>query len=238
MRRQIIDGRRPQTKPSRATPDYRSVILSTRATPGFSTLFPYGQHMESAEPTTRPTSPQDTNRLAQSIAEACLLRGTFTLRSGRTSSYYLDKYKFSTRPELLGPVADLLAERAQGLFSVHPNASKRLAGAELGGIPLVTACALRLGLPAVFVRNAKKDYGTAKQLEGELDAGDVVVLFEDVATSGGQAIEAAEDLKAAGATVAGIIATIDRQEGARENIESAGFTFEALFTKADLGVTD
>ncbi|NRA58548.1 MAG: orotate phosphoribosyltransferase, partial [Phycisphaerales bacterium] len=53
----------------------------------------------------------NTNELASRIADACLLRGTFTLRSGRTSSYYLDKYKFSTRPEILGPVADLLAEK-------------------------------------------------------------------------------------------------------------------------------
>jgi len=194
--------------------------------------------MESAAPTTRQSTLHDPNELARRVADACLLRGTFTLRSGRTSSYYLDKYKFSTKPELLGPVSDLLAERAQHLFSAHPNVPKRLAGAELGGIPLVTACALRLGLPAVFVRNAKKDYGTAKQLEGELNPGDVVVLFEDVATSGGQAIEAAQDLKAAGAMVVGIVATIDRQEGARENVESAGLKFEALFTKADLGITD
>ncbi|MEQ8845164.1 MAG: orotate phosphoribosyltransferase [Phycisphaerales bacterium] len=194
--------------------------------------------MESPHATTRPDTAQDTNILARRIAEACLLRGTFTLRSGRTSSYYLDKYNFSTRPELLGPVADLLSQRAAALLAAYPDAAHRLAGAELGGIPLVTACALRMGLPAIFVRNAKKDYGTAKQLEGELHAGDVVVLFEDVATSGGQAIEAAQDLKNAGATVAGIIATIDRQEGARENVEAAGLAFDALFTKADLGVTD
>ncbi len=194
--------------------------------------------MESAEATTRPMPSHNTNELASRIADACLLRGTFTLRSGRTSSYYLDKYKFSTRPEILGPVADLLAEKAQSLLTPHAGMTHRLAGAELGGIPLVTACALRMGLPAIFVRNAKKDYGTAKQVEGELNSGDVVVLFEDVATSGGQALEAAKDLQAAGATIAGIIATIDRQEGARENIESAGFVFHALFTKTDLGVDE
>lgn len=194
--------------------------------------------MESPHATTRPTSEQNPIHLAQSIADACLLRGTFTLRSGRTSSYYLDKYKFSTRPELLGPVADLLAAKARALLKDHGDQPARLAGAELGGIPLVTACALRLGLPAIFVRNAKKDYGTAKQLEGELQAGDVVVLFEDVATSGGQALEAVKVLQDAGATVAGVIATIDRQEGARENVESAGIRFEALFTKADLGIDE
>ncbi len=135
-------------------------------------------------------------------------------------------------------MADLLAERARVLFEPHAGKTHRLAGAELGGIPLVTACALRLGLPAIFVRNAKKDYGTAKQLEGELNPGDVVVFFEDVATSGGQAVEAVKVLQDAGATVAGVITTIDRQEGARETVEAAGVPFDAIFTKADLGVNE
>ena len=194
--------------------------------------------MESPHAPARPAPSQVPNDLAARVAEACLLRGTFTLRSGRTSSYYLDKYKFSTRPELLGPVADLLAERAKSLLEPHAGKAHRLAGAELGGIPLVTACALRLGLPSIFIRNAKKEYGTAKQLEGELNAGDVVVFFEDVTTSGGQSVEAVSTLREAGATVAGVITTIDRQEGARETIEATGLPFHAVFTKADLGVSE
>jgi len=92
------------------------------------------------------------------------------------------------------------------------------------------------GLPCVFIRNQKKDYGTAKQLEGELNAGDSVVIVEDVATTGGQVLEAAKIITDAGAHVTAIIATIDREEGARENVESAGHVFEALFTKGDLGI--
>lgn len=194
--------------------------------------------MESPHAPARPSTPQAPNDLAARIAEACLLRGKFTLRSGRQSSYYLDKYRFSTRPELLGPVADLLAERASLLFNEHQGVPHRLAGAELGGIPLVTSCSLRLGLPAIFVRNSKKEYGTAKQIEGELNAGDAVVLFEDVATSGGQAVEAVEMLRELGATIAGVVTTIDRQEGAREAVEAAGVPFHAIFTKADLGVDE
>ena len=101
---------------------------------------------------------------------------------------------------------------------------------------MVSAASMASGLPCVFVRNAKKDYGTAKQLEGKLEPGDKVVIVEDVATTGGQAIEAAKVITEAGAAVVKIIATIDRQEGARENIEGAGYTFEALFTVEDLGI--
>lgn len=172
--------------------------------------------------------------LARAIADCALLRGTFTLRSGRTSSYYLDKYLFSTRPEVLQPLAALFAERIETVAGVQ--GVRRLAGAELGGIPLVTAASLRTGVPCLFVRNAKKDYGTAKQLEGKLERGDRTILLEDVATTGGQALEAVAVLREAGAEVLAVIATIDRQEGARENVEKAGLRFEALFTKADLGI--
>lgn len=178
------------------------------------------------------------NALAQQIAQVALLRGTFTLRSGKTSSYYLDKYLFSTRPELLRQLAPLFADRIAAMEQKLGKKARRLAGAELGGIPLVTAASLHTGLPCLFVRNKKKDYGTAKQLEGAIEPGDVVILLEDVATTGGQALEAVASLRESGANVVGLIATIDRLEGARENVERAGLVFDALFTKRDLGVSE
>jgi len=63
-----------------------------------------------------------------------------------------------------------------------------------------------------------------------------VVIIEDVLTTGGQVLEAVKSLESAGAKVAGILGVLDRQEGARQNIESAGYKFEALFTTSDLGV--
>lgn len=182
------------------------------------------------------TSP--TSLLAKAIADVALLRGTFTLRSGKTSSYYLDKYLFSTRPELLRQLAPLFGERLAGVEKKLGVRFARLAGAELGGIPLVTAASLHTGLPCIFVRNKKKDYGTAKQLEGALNKGDVVALLEDVATTGGQALEAVASLREAGAEVKAVIATIDRLDGARENVEREGLVFEALFTRRDLGVAE
>lgn len=177
-------------------------------------------------------------QIAQLIADASLLRGTFTLRSGRTSNYYLDKYLFSTRPEVLRELAELFAQRIAAMEQAAGRTAMRLAGAELGGIPLVTAASLATGKPCLFVRNAKKDYGTAKQLEGKLEKGDTVILLEDVATTAGQALEAVKVLKDLGADVLGVIATIDRQEGASENMAGAGVRFEALFTKRDLGINE
>lgn len=183
-------------------------------------------------------NPSYSSDLARQIAQVALLRGTFTLRSGRTSSYYLDKYLFSTRPELLRQLAPLFASRLRAVESRLGVTFARIAGAELGGIPLVTAASLETGLPCIFVRNKKKDYGTAKQSEGAIGNGDVVALLEDVATTGGQALEAVASLREVGADVRAVIATIDRLEGARENVEAAGLVFEALFTKHDLGVAE
>ena len=187
---------------------------------------------------TLPTdTPVDAKSLAAAIADAALLHGSFTLRSGRQSSYYLDKYLFSTRPELLGPVGDLLAERIRSVIS-DTGPIQRLAGAELGGIPLVTVASLRLGIPSLFVRNAKKEYGTAKQTEGALEKGERVIFVEDVTTTAGQAVEAVETLRGLGLEVAAIVTVIDRLEGAADNAAAAGVRFESLFTKRDLGVDD
>ena len=168
--------------------------------------------------------------LARALKEAALLEGDFTLRSGRKSRYYLDKYLFETQPLLLAELARRFARFVTG-------DTDRIAGAELGGIALAAATALECGKPFVIVRNSKKaGYGTGKLIEGELKPGERVLLVEDVATSGGQAIEAMKTLTDAGAVVERLVVTIDRLEDARQNVEAAGFGFEALFTIEDLGI--
>lgn len=168
-------------------------------------------------------------QLAARIAEVALLRGEFTLRSGRKSSYYLDKYRFQTQPDVLRELGKLLAER------VGPQVD-RIAGAELGAVPLAAAAAMASGKPCVFIRNQKKDYGTAKLVEGVLEKGETVLIVEDILTTGGQVLEACKSLESLGVKIDRIVGVIDRMEGARENIESAGYRFETLFTTVDLGI--
>jgi len=172
-------------------------------------------------------------QLIKRICESALLHGDFTLRSGRKSKYYLDKYLFETQPDIL----TALGERFAKHIAAEPRVD-RLAGPELGGVALVAAASMASGKPCLFIRNAKKDYGTAKQLEGKLEKGDKVLLIEDIGTTGGQVLEAAKVLQELGAAVVKIIVVLDRQEGARENIEGAGFKFASLFTKADLGIKE
>jgi orotate phosphoribosyltransferase len=170
----------------------------------------------------------DTKELARRIKESSYLEGDFVLRSGRRSKYYLDKYLFETQP-------DILAELGRR-FAQHAGDADQIAGAELGGVALAAAAAMAAGKSFIIVRNAKKDYGTGKLIEGKLRDNARVLLVEDIATTGGQVLEAAKALSQMGATITKIVCAIDRQEGARENIEQAGYAFESLLTRQDLGI--
>jgi orotate phosphoribosyltransferase len=170
--------------------------------------------------------------LAAALRERALLHGRFTLRSGRVSSVYLDKYRFETDPALLRPVALALARLAGELAS----APDRLAGPALGAVPLVTAMALELELPFVIVREAGKAHGTANRLEGRHEAGDRVLLVEDVVTSGGAALAAVEALREAGLVVEHGLCVLDREEGGVEALREAGVSLVPLFRRAALGL--
>ena len=173
----------------------------------------------------------DKAALIARIKEASYLEGDFILRSGKRSKYYMDKYLFETQPDIL---------KALGTeFCKHlTDDVTRIAGAELGGVALAAATAMEADLPWIIVRNSKKDYGTSKMVEGVLKEGDVVLLVEDIATTAGQILEAAKIITDAGATVQKIVCVIDRKQGGRENTEAAGYTFESIITKDDLGITD
>lgn len=171
----------------------------------------------------------DHAALAKRVKEASYLEGDFLLRSGKRSKYYMDKYLFETQPDILAALGSRFAAR-------RGPATTLIAGAELGGVALAAAVSLASGLPFVIVRNSKKDYGTSKMIEGKISAGDRVLLVEDIATTGGQVLEAAKILTDAGAVVEKIVAVIDRLEGARANIEAAGYIFESILTKTDLNI--
>jgi orotate phosphoribosyltransferase len=169
----------------------------------------------------------DRHRLARAIRDRAYLTGRFTLRSGATSAVYWDKYRFEAEPALLAAVA-------RGLAGLLPPAYDRLAGLELGGVPLATAVALHTGRPALFVRKAAKPYGTANLAEGGFAAGETAVIVEDVVTSGGQVLASLADLRALGLTVAHAVCVIDREEGGAQRLAAAGCTLAPLFTLAEL----
>lgn len=172
----------------------------------------------------------DRESLAADLLAAAVLRGHFVLRSGATSTYYIDKYRLTTEPGLLARITD-------ALLPLVPEGVARICGTALGAVPLATALSLRTGLPSVFVRvDAAKDHGTSKSIEGVLEPGDPVVLVEDVVTTGGASLTAVDILQGAGATIAAVIAVVDREQGGAERFAQSGIPFHALFTSSELGL--
>ena len=180
--------------------------------------------------TERPTIERwDLDQIRQALLDAALLRGDFVLSSGARSDYYLDKYRFETRPALLRALGERLGD-------LVPAGVDRLAGTELGAVALAAAVSLQTDLPFIIVRKVEKGYSTANLIEGELLPGETVLVLEDVITTGAQSIKAADRVVAAGGVVVGILAVVDRQEGGEAKIAAAGYQLTSLFTRADLGI--
>ncbi|HZC28894.1 MAG TPA: orotate phosphoribosyltransferase [Gaiellaceae bacterium] len=170
------------------------------------------------------------DELKRALREHAYLEGEFVLRSGRRSRYYLDKYRFETRPDLLAALGDRLAEAVRA----HAPDAVRLAGPELGAVALAAAASLASGLPFLIVRKAVKDYGTAKRVEGEFAAGEPVCVIEDVVTSGGALLESVHALRAAGVVVRTAVCVVDRDEGGAAELARHGVRLRRLFTGADV----
>ncbi len=171
----------------------------------------------------------ERRQLARDLVQVAWLEGDFVLRSGRRSNWYFDKYRFETQPGILRRVGHLLA----GLV---PAGTQRLAAPELGAVLLGAAVSLELDLPLVLVRKEAKGYATGNAIEGVLEPGERVTVIEDVLTTGGAAIAAVERVREAGATVVGLVAVLDREEGAAENVARAGVPFAPLFLRSHLEI--
>jgi orotate phosphoribosyltransferase len=151
--------------------------------------------------------------------------GEFELSHGGTSEYYIDKYVFGTNPQCLRLIAAAFAERV---------GDAKLAGVALGAVPLVAVASVETGNPYVIARKQAKEYGTGNRIEGDLTEGEEVVVLEDIATTGRSAIDAVEALREAGAVLNRVVVVVDREEGARKNVEAHDVTFESLLTASDL----
>jgi orotate phosphoribosyltransferase len=168
--------------------------------------------------------------LGRALKERAYLEGDFLLRSGKRSKYYLDKYRFETRPELLQPIG----ERIAAIVREHADDAVLLAGPELGAVALAASASLASGLPFLIVRKAAKDYGTSKRIEGVFAEGDCVCLVEDVVTSGGALLDSVEALRGAGLVVHTAVCVVDREEGGADALARHAVRLRPLFRAGDL----
>ena len=171
-------------------------------------------------------------RLHRIIANRSFGRGDVTLASGRKSDFY-----FNLKPTMLNPEgAALLAELT--FDALKDGKYDYVGGLEMGAVPIAGAIAQLSwinGHPiaAFFVRKKPKDYGAKAQVEGltkdESLNGKRIVIVEDVTTTGGSALKAAEAIREAGGEVALVLTMVDREEGATETFKQAGLPFKSLF---------
>jgi uridine monophosphate synthetase len=162
------------------------------------------------------------------IDVGCIKFGDFTLKSGLQSPIYIDLRQIITYPKLLEQIGAAYLPLLKGLKF------NRIAGLPYAAIPIATAISLQGNYPMVYPRKEVKAYGTKAEIEGEYHAGETVVIIDDLATTGGSKFEAIEKLTGAGLVVTDVVVLVDRQSGAKESLEQAGFHLHAVLTITQL----
>lgn len=142
--------------------------------------------------------------------------GEFTLASGKKSRYYVDKYIFETSPEILKKIIEEITLKTTEEYD-------KIAGIELGGVPLATALSLSTGKPFLIIRKKEKDYGTRALIEGLMDKGDNILIVEDVTTTGNTLIRGLNIIEQIGGIIKEIFIVVDREEGAVERLKDLGY---------------
>lgn len=165
------------------------------------------------------------NELYRRIFEAgCIKFGEFKLKSGIMSPVYVDFRVLVSKPDLLRDIGCALADRVKQI------GCDRIAGIPYAGIPIAVATSLASNVPMIYARKEAKQYGTGKLIEGEFNAGERVLVIDDVVTDGASKIETIEPLREAGLMVTDVLVVLDREQGGARILERAGYRLHSLCT--------
>ena len=174
------------------------------------------------------------DRLLNLIRTRAYRAGEVTLASGGKSNFYIDGKMIEVSPEGAYLIGEVLYDQVSEMNAVA------VGGLAVGAVPLVTSVVISAyhhgsGLEGFFVRDEAKSHGTMKVIEGYLpNAGERIVVLDDVITSGKSVMKAIEAVKARGAEIAGVLAIVDRDAGARQFFESQSYRYDCIFTKQNV----
>jgi len=171
------------------------------------------------------SGPGDHAALVRRLFDVGAIRfGEFVLKSGITSPFYVDLRVVIGHPPVLAEIGRRLA------VAVARCRVDRIAGIPYAGLPLAVATSLAGGFPLVYPRREEKGYGTKRRVEGVFQAGEHVVVIDDIVTDGASKLEAIAPLEAAGLVVQDLVVLIDREQGGRERLAARGYRLHAVLT--------
>jgi orotate phosphoribosyltransferase len=163
----------------------------------------------------------------------CIKFGSFKIKSGAISPYYIDMARLLAAPKELCVVADAASAEISNLMKAERI--DKLASIELKGALIAPSIACKLNLPCVIVRKEEKAYGVTGRIAGaDVVKGDNILFFDDVVSEGLSKIEGVKPLQAMGATVRHLMVVVNREQGGKENLENLGFKVHALSKVSDI----
>jgi len=168
------------------------------------------------------------DKVANALYESeCIKFGSFKIKSGALSPYYIDMARLLSKPKELCIIANVAAEKIRQIMDTAPLT--KLASIELKGALIVPSIACKVDMPCVIVRKEEKAYGATGKIAGaDITIGDKILFVDDVVSEGLSKIEGIKTIKDLGAEVKHILVIVNREQGGKETLEKNGYTVHAL----------
>jgi orotate phosphoribosyltransferase len=157
--------------------------------------------------------------------------GDYILASGKKSPYYIDLRQTISSPITMDWIANSLTRII--LNEIGRSKIDKILGVPTAGVPFATVVSQKLGIPLIYYRQARKEHGVRKKVEGILERNDRVLIIDDLITTGESVIETAEVIRDQGGVVNELVVLLDREQGGQQRLRQARMEPHVLFRISD-----